>query len=216
MNPFDTLNGCDNLDGIGRRFKKIGRKFDRARRKIEKKVIPKPVLKARDKVFKEVQRSKIAQTALVTVASIYGTPAAGTALKAAMAGVNVRKGVISAKNAKRAAIASQKYAAAINEKSPQFDQLISTMRAQGKTDNQILDAWGSSNSFVATSKTAVGEAVDNDVYTYMRGKGYTQEQADVVAPLVSDQLTTEAVAKIVPPSPLPLFAGAGLLLSFLL
>lgn len=229
-NPFDTLQGLqeyNELNGIGSSLKKIGKKIDKASRKVTKAITPKPIYKAIQKVKKAVIASPVIQGVVTGVVSIYGTPAAGAAVKASMVAINARSAVRAARAAGKEAdeiarleAESEKMLAEINAVTPEFGAMINTMQAQGYTDQQILDAWAQSQAFRDTSTTAVAQNVMPQIKTQMAQSGYSPQMINEVAPAVVSELTNDVIDEVIPNAkpkidPAILIGAAGLLITLL-
>jgi hypothetical protein len=229
-NPFDTLKGLQDyneLNGLGifKKLKKLGKKFDSVKRKIEKKITPKFLYNAKRKIKHAVIKSPLVQGVITGVVSIYGTPAAGMAVKAAMAAINARNKVRAARSEGKQAeeiaaleAESEKMLKEINSVTPEFGAMINTMQAQGYTDQQILDTWAQSQAFRDTATTAVAQNVMPQVKTQMQQSGYSPQMVEQVAPQVVSELTNEVIDQVVPNAkpkidPAILLGAAGLLIT---
>lgn len=219
-NPFDTLQGLQDyneLNGIGSSLKKLGRKVHKAAKKVTKAITPKPIYNAIQKVKKAVIASPVVQGVVTGVVSIYGTPAAGAAVKAAMVAINARNVVRAARAEKKEEAEIKKLEeemtkarAEIDTISPEFGNMVDTMTAQGYTDQQILDTWAQSQTFRDTAKTKVAQDYVPQIEKQMVQSGYSPQMAKTVAPAVVDELVDEVIEKKIPNSTnyTPIIIGA--------
>jgi hypothetical protein len=76
----------------------------------------------------------------------------------------------------------------IGKKTPAFDRLVATRKAQGYTDEQIAQEWAASQSFVATTQNAVASAIEGDIVSQLMSRGMPQAQAQSYAPQIAQEI----------------------------
>ena len=129
-NPFDTLGQVDYELGF---VKKALKKIEKGAKKIEKKVVPKKLNEARRKITNAVKNNKLVQGAVIAAATVYGTPAAGTAVKTAFAAKNVRD---SMKQAKAVKTEQKKLTQLVSD--PRTAHQARDMESQGFAPSEIV------------------------------------------------------------------------------
>lgn len=189
-NPFDTLGEVNYEPQYQMGFlKKLGKKIGKAVKsvkktvqKIEKKTTPKKFYEAKTKVKGKVKdavkNNKLVQGAVIAVASVYGTPAAGAAVKGAFAAQNVANAVKASKKSKK----DQK---SINNlyKDPRYAEQARLMESQGFSADEILKSFQQKpikmDKRTATKKrreAQTGTQSLRPVVDEMRESGFTEEQ----------------------------------------
>jgi hypothetical protein len=198
--------------------KSVAKKVDQTARAIEKKIVP-PKLLA---VQKKVRNNKIVQGAAIAVASVYAGPVVAAALKggavkaisgkailsAAAKGaakVAVKEGVVKAVNKKvsskqKAALAaaSAQAAAQVNElrRSPEFEKIYTSLKAAGKTDNEVLDTWVNSDTFKAVASKNAAATILPGIEQQYTSAGAPPSVAHQMAAQDAQAIATQAADNV--------------------
>lgn len=180
-NPFDTLGGNPEL-GFVKKLKKIGKKVDSKVRKVTKKITPKPLRKPLTKIRHAVKNNKLVQGAVVAVASVYGTPAAGAAVKAGFAANDASK----ARKTRKAVQTVNKKMTALSTNQRTAPQVME-MERQGYAPDAIVKAF-QKNTLTMDKKTRAKKRREV--------KAATKEIAPVVADLKQSGFTDEQINNV--------------------
>lgn len=76
----------------------------------------------------------------------------------------------------------------IGKKTPEFERLVATRKAQGKTDSEIAQEWAASKSFVDTTEKAVASQIEGDIVSQLINRGMPQQQAQSYAPQIAQEI----------------------------
>lgn len=149
-NPFDTLNGMDDIYGLGffKKLKKAVKKLARPDKILKSSV--KEVKRSAKKIGKEVKRNPVVAGVVVLAASAFLSPAVGAALKAGLASgakAAVGAGKFLASGAKSALTAKNLGSAAkLAITVAQSKAQISTAQAQAAVAAGAQDVYGAIDS----------------------------------------------------------------------
>lgn len=223
-NPFDTLGMYDGeLSGVFSKLKKGLKKIEKTHKKMRKKVLPKKVVKATDKI----RKNKYVRGAALAVATVFAAPVVGAALgigAGAGAGAITAKGIATTvgksliktklqsavkkkltkkqqralkKHAEKTALTSNPEAVATIANavasSPEVAEVIANMRAQGFSDVQIADAWKNSDAYKTAATSAVSQAVYPSVKSEYIAQGVPEMQAREMAEATTAEIAEDAV-----------------------
>jgi hypothetical protein len=90
-----------------------------------------------------------------------------------------------------AAKVARNAAARIGKKTPAFERLVATRKAEGATDEQIAQEWAASKSFVDTTQSAVASQIEGDIVSQLINRGMPQQQAQSYAPQIAQEIGRE-------------------------
>lgn len=198
MNRFDEgLAGCD-LSGnifksIGKSVKKAVKSVRKVTSKIAHKVLPKKVREIGKKLDKLGITKLAAGAALMIVNPLAGSKLIGLAGKVAGKSLieDGKKQIVTVKAVESAERHAKEVGAGIGEavrELPEFQSVVSQLRSEGYTDDQILMHWAESKQYYLEASRAAAATVLPAVEGAVRNMGVPSNQVESVAASISSEI----------------------------
>jgi hypothetical protein len=198
-NPFDQLAG-NNLDGLGSKLKKIGKKVSKTVKKASTQVLGKKVTKALSKVVQNpIVKTVAIGLATAGAASVLAKGAQAAKVGKVAGGINklskAAKTVKAVKTVKAIKNAVKKGGTVVAQvaKDPEIQQAAEKLQEAGATQAQIETAWVNSQAYQGAVASSVNQAVRPAIIQQLQSQGVPPAQINQAADYAIDQIAANAV-----------------------
>lgn len=197
-NPFDQLAG-NNLDGLGSKLKKVGKKVSKTVKKASTKVLGKKVTNTLSKVV----QNPVFKTVAIGLATAGAASVLAKGVQAAKAakvagGINkiskAAKTVKAVKTAKAIKDSVKKGGKVIRQVAadPEIQQVAERLQESGASQAAIENAWVNSSAYQGAVATSVNSAIRPQVEATLQSQGVPPQQIPQMADMAVEQIAANA------------------------